>query len=238
MKTIETKMHRALLNDSIVLLPTYREPAGVKLVIRELRDIFDPFILVVDRPAGDYTGNNARKLGATVLTQKSKGKGAAIKDALEYLEYRRINHKYVIMMDADYTYPAKYIPEMIDVLESNPDVGMVCGRRPGSRNLDKYHLGNLLLRFAHLILNGITIQDPCTGLRIIRYDIMKNWRPKSKGFDIECEINHFINRIKGFKVVEIPIEYRIRIGEKKLSVKHGLTIFKRILLMCASRKVN
>jgi len=227
-----------ILNDSIVLLPTYREPAGVKLVIRELRDIFDPFILVIDRPAGDYTGNNARKMGATVLTQKSKGKGSAIGDALEFLEYSGLNHKYVIMIDADYTYPAKYIPEMIDVLESNPDVGMVCGRRPESRKLCIFHLGNLFLRFAHLILNGITIRDPCTGLRIIRYDIMKNWKPKSKGFDIECELNYFINKIKGFKIFEIPIEYRIRIGEKKLSIKHGLTIFKRMLLMCASRKVN
>jgi len=222
-----------ILNDSIVLLPTYREPAGVKLVIRELRDIFDPFILVIDRPAGDSTGYNARRLGATVLTQKSRGKGSAIRDALEFLEHRGLNHKYVIMIDADYTYPAKYIPEMIDVLESNPDIGMVCGRRPKSRDFDRFHLGNHLLRFAHIILNGITIQDPCTGLRIIRYDIMKNWRPESKGFDIECEINYFINKIKGFKVVEIPIEYRIRIGEKKLSVKHGLTIFKRMLLMRA-----
>ena len=224
---------KKILNDSIVLLPTYREPVGVKLVIRELRDIFDPFILVIDRPAGDPTGDNARKLGATVLTQKSRGKGSAISDALEYLESVRLNHKYLIMIDADYTYPAKHIPEMIDVLESNPDVGMVCGRRPKSRDFDRFHLGNHLLRFAHIILNGITIQDPCTGLRIIRYDLMKNWRPESRGFDIECEINHFINKIKGFKIVEIPIEYRIRIGEKKLSVKHGLTIFKRILLMRA-----
>ncbi len=222
---------KSVLNDSIVLLPAYEEPEGVKLVINELREFFDPFILVIDRPTGDSTGDNARKLGATVLTQKSKGKGSAIKDALEFLESSGLNHKYVIMIDADYTYPAKYIPEMIDVLESNPDVGMVCGRRPEGRKLCIYHLGNLFLRFAHLILNGITIKDPCTGLRVIRYDIIKNWRPKSEGFDIECEINHFINKIKGFNVVEIPIEYRIRIGEKKLSVKHGLTILKRILLM-------
>lgn len=222
---------KTILDDTIVFLPTYKEPEGVKLVIKELKDIFDPFILVIDRPTGDSTSDNAKKLGATVLTQKSKGKGSAIKDALEYLEHRRLNHKYVIMIDADYTYPAKYIPEMIDILESNPEVGMLCGRRPESRELDIYHIGNHLLTFAHRILNGINIKDPCTGLRIIRYDLIKNWRPKSKGFDIECEINHFINKIKGLNVVEIPIEYRDRIGEKKLSVRHGATILKRMLLM-------
>jgi len=222
---------KPFLNDTIVLLPTYKEPEGVKLVIKELRDTLDPFILVIDRPAEDYTGDNAKKLGVTVLTQESKGKGAAIKDALEYLEYRKLNHKYLIMIDADYTYPVKYIPEMIDILESNQEVGMVTGKRPRSRKLDMYHIGNHLLRYAHLLLNGIKIHDPFTGLRIIRFDIIKNWRPKSKGFDIECEINYFINKIKGFKVYEIPIEYRIRIGEKKLSVRHGATILKRILLM-------
>ena len=228
----------AIFNDSIVFLAAYKEPEGVKLVINELREFFNPFILVIDRPAGDSTGDNAKKLGATVLTQKSRGKGSAIKEALKFLGYIGMNHKYVIMIDAHYTYPTKYIPEMIDVLESNPDVGMVCGRRPESRNLCIYHLGNLFLRFAHLILNGITIKDPCTGLRVIRYDIIKNWRPKSKGFDIECEINHFINKIKGFNVVEIPIEYRSRIGEKKLGIRHGVTILKRMLIMRARRLVN
>lgn len=226
-----------ILNNTIVLLPTYKEPEGVKLVIKEIKDIFDPFILVIDRPTGDSTGDNAKKLGTTVLTQKSKGKGSAIKDALEYLEYRRLNHKYVIMIDADYTYPAKYIPNMIDILESNPDVGMVCGSRPESRKLDIYHLGNLLLRYAHRLLNGINLSDPFTGLRIIRFDIIKNWRPKSKGFDIECEINHFINKIKGLNVIEIPIEYRSRIGEKKLGIRHGFTILKRMLLMTIAFKL-
>jgi dolichol-phosphate mannosyltransferase len=221
-------------SDIIVILPTYKEPEGVKLVIKELVDVLDPFILVIDRPTGDSTGKNAEKLGATVLTQRGKGKGSAIREILEYLECRRLNHKYLIMMDADYTYPVKYIPKMIDILESNPDVGMVTGRRPESRKLDIYPLGNLLLRFAHFLFNGISIHDPFTGLRIIRFNLIKNWRPKSNGFDIECEINYFINKIKGFKVIEIPIEYRPRIGEKKLMIKHGATILKRILLMSLS----
>ncbi|GAH06250.1 unnamed protein product, partial [marine sediment metagenome] len=130
-----------VLNDAIVFLPTYKEPEGVKLVINELRDVFDPFILVIDRPTGDSTADNAEKLGATVLKQKSKGKGSAIKDAIEYLETVSLNHKYVIMIDADHTYPTHYIPEMVDILESNPTVGMVCGRRPATRELDIYHIG-------------------------------------------------------------------------------------------------
>ena len=36
---------------------------------------------------------------------------------------------YVVITDADYTYPAEYVTEMIRILEENPHVGMVCGNR-------------------------------------------------------------------------------------------------------------
>jgi hypothetical protein len=34
----------------------------------------------------------------------------------------------------------------------------------------------------------------------------------------------------GYRIVEIPIDYRIRLGEKKLKLRHGLGIMKRILV--------
>ena len=55
---------------------------------------------------------------------------------------------------------------------------------------------------------------------------------KSKGFDIEVELNHMVER-RGYTIREIPIRYRARLGEKKLNVSHGATILKRILLETA-----
>ena len=37
--------------------------------------------------------------------------------------------KYVTLIDADYTYPPKYLASMIKILEENPKIGMVCGNR-------------------------------------------------------------------------------------------------------------
>ena len=71
--------------------------------------------------------------------------------------------------------------------------------------------------------------DPLTGLRVIRWDIIKKWRPKSKGFDIEVELNHFIEK-QGYNIIEIPIGLRPRLGEKKLNILDGLTILKRIII--------
>jgi hypothetical protein len=141
--------------------------------------------------------------------------------------------KYVVLVDADYTYPASYLPKMITVLEENPRVGMVCGNRfEHELNLGRLHdilyFGNRLLAFTHNFFNGVELDDPLTGLRVVRWEILRDWKPKSKGFDIEVELNHQVER-KGFGIVEMPIEYRPRLGEKKLKLRHGLTILKRIL---------
>ena len=85
------------------------------------------------------------------------------------------------------------------------------------------------MAFAHNLLNGVTLNDPLTGLRVIRADILRDWAVRSKGFDVEVELNHQVER-QGFKIIEVPIKYRTRLGEKKLKIKHGATILKRILL--------
>jgi hypothetical protein len=66
----------------------------------------------------------------------------------------------------------------------------------------------------------------------VRSEILKGWTPRSKGFDIEVELNHHVER-RGYGILEIPIPYRPRLGEKKLKLRHGVTILKRIMLESA-----
>jgi biotin operon repressor len=122
---------------------------------------------------------------------------------------------------------------MIEILEQNPEAGMVCGNRFNSQLdnkalINRFYLGNKLLAFSHNVLNGITLHDPLTGLRVIRAEVLKNLKLKSSGFDIEVELNSIVQK-KGYKTVEVPIQYRQRLGEKKLKMKHGATIFKRMI---------
>ncbi len=81
---------------------------------------------------------------------------------------------------------------------------------------------------AHRVLNGVDMNDPLTGLRVVRWRILKGWKPRSKGFDIEAELNHRVERY-GYEIEEVPIPYRTRLGEKKLKLRHGLVIFRRIV---------
>jgi len=187
-------------------------------------------VLVIDGNSKDRTVEIAKNLGAEVTFQDGKGKGNAVAKALEKMES---NIKYIILTDADYTYPARYVPKMIEVLEKNPKVGMVCGNR-FSGNVEakavkkSFYFGNKILSLAHTILNSVSLKDPLTGLRVIRSEALKDWKVKSQGFDIEVELNHQIRK-SGFKTVELPIGYRKRLGQKKLKIKDGIVILRRIL---------
>jgi len=218
-----------------VVIAALNEAPGIGRTIAEIKDTLGEIpVLVVDGKSTDRTVEIAKNLGAKVVCQDGVGKGNALAKALEHANS---NVDYIILTDADYTYPAGYVPAMIRVLEENPLVGMVCGNRFNG-NVDEealhgvFNVGNRLLAFAHNMLNGEPLHDPLTGLRAIRAAVLRGWLVKSKGFDIEVELNHLVER-RGFAIREIPICYRARLGEKKLKVSHGVTILKRILMETA-----
>ncbi|MBC7131424.1 glycosyltransferase, partial [Candidatus Bathyarchaeota archaeon] len=214
-----------------VILPTLNEAEGLAATVMDIKQhLDDPYILVVDGNSTDETVQVAKALGLDVIFQDGVGKGNAIAKAIKSLKR---NPEYVVFIDADYTYPAEYIPIMIRILDTQPDVGMVCGNRFKKKislsslpNL--FYFGNRLLAFTHKLINGVGMQDPLTGLRAIRWKIIRGWQPKSEGFDVEAEMNYYVEK-QGYRIVEIPIHYRRRLGEKKLKLRHGLTILRRML---------
>jgi glycosyltransferase involved in cell wall biosynthesis len=214
-----------------LIVAALNEEQGIGLTLTEFLDNLNySSVLVVDGHSKDRTVEIAKNSGAEIAFQNGFGKGNAIAKALEQIDW---SAKYVVLTDADHTYPSEYTPKMIEILERNPQIGMVCGNRFNGNTDPKalrgpFYIGNKLLAFAHTLLNGISIHDPLTGLRVIRTEILRDWAVKSQGFDIEVELNSRVEK-KGYIIVEVPITYRQRLGEKKLKAKHGATILKRIL---------
>jgi dolichol-phosphate mannosyltransferase len=208
------------------------EEEGIGLTIAELHaHLGYPRVLVVDGKSTDRTVEVAKSMGADVIFQDGSGKGDAFAKALEYLDSEA---DYVVFIDADFTYPAEFVPKMIKILEQDHQVGMVIGNRfRGEMNSQKsltnpFYLGNRLLAFAQRTLNGFNLEDPLSGLRVVRREILEGWKPKSKGFDVEAEMNFRVEQ-KMYEIVETPIDYRDRLGEKKLKLRHGFGILKRII---------
>jgi glycosyltransferase involved in cell wall biosynthesis len=214
-----------------VLIAALNEEQGVGATISELAESIRAHrIIVVDGHSLDRTVEVAKNCGAEIFYQDGKGKGDAVAKAIQCIGP---DAEYVVITDADYTYPAEYLPEMIKILDEMPSVGMVCGNRFYNRpeetaSQSKFYYGNKLLAYAHSFFNGVNMRDPLTGLRVIRANILRKLKIKSKGFDIEVELNSQVAK-QGYNILEIPIGYRERLGEKKLKVKDGATIFKRII---------
>jgi dolichol-phosphate mannosyltransferase len=152
-----------------VVIATLNEEQGIGPTLQEMQGVLhDSRFIVVDGNSVDKTIEIAKNMGADVLLQEGKGKGLAMSQG-----FRMYKSDYVVFTDADYTYPAEYVPKMIQILEQDRKVGMVIGNRFKSVGVDRsfrnpFYVGNKLLAFAQLVMNGVKLSDPLSGLRVVR----------------------------------------------------------------------
>lgn len=207
------------MKDVTVLLPTYQEEEAIGKVIDEVRAVLpDCKILVAYTPGMDGTVDVLRQKKVEWITEPRRGKGHAVQHAVRF-----ISSDYVVMLDADYTYPATYIPELLDNLE---DVAM--GYRQymdGGAMSSVNFFGNKVLSLIASILYGRRVRDVCTGMWGFRKDVLDRFALESGGFMLEADL--FVNSVRGkCKISQIPIRYRKRQGDSmsKLRVVDGVKI--------------
>jgi len=227
------------LEKTTVIIPTLNEAEGIGPTITEvLKEVDDPRIIVIDANSVDETREIAAELGATVLRQSGSGKGDAVAQALRHVPK---DTKWLAMTDGDYTYPFSIVPSVIRLMKGRPDVAMVTGNKSHKPRTfqahlkklltDRYYLEDQVFTLLHRLLNGAHMQDPFTGLRVIRYECIKDFQPKARKFDIEVEINHYILKTTRSKVIEVPITLRKRLGGSKYSFSDSFEIFHRMVVM-------
>ena len=96
------------------IIATLNEEKGIGPTLAELKEVLeDSTYLIVDGNSIDRTVEIAKEMGAEVVFQEGSGKGDAIAKAIKHVDS---NVKYVVFIDADFTYPAKCVPEMIQIL--------------------------------------------------------------------------------------------------------------------------
>jgi glycosyl transferase family 2 len=221
----------------LILLPTLNEEKGLEATLRDipfgdLRALgFEPRVLVVDGHSTDATVVVAHSLGAMVITQTGKGKGAAVREGMDWAAARGFPH--VIVADADFTYPGSALPAMATLLEAGSD--LVIGiRRPDRHAMSNprglvHRLGNACLNFLAGYLSRGPVLDICSGLWGIHSSAVPQLDLVSEGFDIEAEA--FVKAFRrGMAISQVPVVYRDRIGEAKLhAFQDGARILFSIL---------
>ena len=171
----------------LVLIPAYRERAGIRRVVTEVAQTC-PNVLVIDDGSGDGTDHEAEAAGAIVLRQTSnQGKGAALARGFAYAQ----EHGYsaVITMDADGQHSPEDLPNFIRCFREE-EADVIVGNRmadtsvmPWNRKLTNWYMSWLLSRAA-----GQMIPDSQNGYRLYRTEVLRQVSTESTGFAAESEI--------------------------------------------------
>jgi glycosyltransferase involved in cell wall biosynthesis len=211
-----------------IVLPALKEEATIGKVIDEIprqalaQKGYDVSILVVDGNSPDRTREIAEEKGAQVIIEPRKGKGRAMKTA-----FQAVDASFVFMLDADYTYPATHILEMLDQLRDGSHV-VIGSRLKGKIEkgaMSRLNLiGNHLLTLMANILHGGKTSDLCTGFWGFRSEVLEDLNLSADGFDFEADLFIQISR-SGYSIAHVPIIYRRRPTKQKLnSLRDGLRI--------------
>lgn len=199
-----------------VIIPAYNEEGAMRTTVEDVRQHLNDAgieheIIVVDDGSTDNTFEEAKASGARVLSnQVNSGYGAALKRGV-----RSAQHEYVAILDADGTYPARYLPEMLEMCREQDmvvgDRGAAMANVPLIRRPAKWILNNFASFLAERKLNDLN-----SGLRVFRTSELVPFLPLlPQGFSFTTTITLCMSA-NGKRMIYTPIEYGKRVGKSKI----------------------
>ncbi|ANT61242.1 hypothetical protein AYJ57_13200 [Salipiger sp. CCB-MM3] len=235
MKDTETKDYADLPHSDekrfglSVVVPAFNEEGSLGKTIEEIRAVLEATdipseIIVVDDGSEDGTRQEALDAGVILeVNPGNLGYGASLKRGINRSQY-----DYVAILDADSTYPPRYLPEMFALAQ---DADMVVGDRGGAMNNVP-----LIRRPAKRVLNGLAnflaerkLNDLNSGLRVMRKSKVLPFFPLlPSGFSFTTTIT-LCMACTDLRLIYIPIEYRKRVGTSKIRPGHFVNFIILVL---------
>ena len=199
-----------------IIVPAFNEAKAIGATVAALKSMLSGAgvngeIVVVDDGSKDGTGDAAEAAGVRVIRlEENVGYGFALKTGIA-----ATNSRYVAIIDADGTYPAEKIPEML-LLCRNADM-VVGDRGTAMRNVP------LIRRPPKWILNTLAnllarrrIPDLNSGLRVFKRDSLERFvqlLPDGFSFTTTITLSMICSNLR---VVYTPITYAKRVGQSSM----------------------
>jgi glycosyltransferase involved in cell wall biosynthesis len=203
-----------------VLMPAYNEVDTLaEIVERVLALPIYKEIVIINDGSTDGTAEVANKLASfqviVVHQAKRQGKGAAIRKGLEFA-----SGEVVVIQDSDLEYDPNDLISLIKPIEAGR-ASVVYGVRVLESQKKTMQWGNRFVTFLTNLLYGQNLKDMETCYKMMRLEIALSLDMTCRGFDIEAEITAKLLRA-GHKIHELPIRYKARRENKKLSPLSGV----------------
>jgi len=213
-----------------IVIPALNEEGAIREIVEEIRKILSSAgraheIIVVDDGSSDRTGEIARHAGADVVRHPHNvGYGRSLKDGIA-----AARHDVVVIIDADGTYPAAEIVNLLSKFDEGFD--MVVGRRTGPAYSGSF-LKAPLREFLRLLVEFTSsrkIPDINSGFRVFRRNHAILFEPRlcdTFSYTTSLTLAFMMN---GCFVGYQPVAYLPRVGKSKVRlVKDSLKTLQYI----------
>ena len=220
-----------------VVFPAYNEEGYIRPAVD---DFFIPSvvdeIVVVDNNSRDRTAEEVRRTRARLVNETRQGYGFALQRGLH-----EATGDIVILAEPDGTFIGR---DVLKLLAYADDFDMVCGTRT-TRELvwDQANMcwflrmGNwTVAKMLQMLYGGPSLSDCGCTLRLTHRAALERIRG-----DLTVGGSHFLPEMvilalkQGLKVIEVPVNYRGRVGESKITgnlkgtLKTGFNMISLIL---------
>ena len=215
-----------------VIIPAYNEADSIPHVIKDIPSIVEE-IIVVSNNSSDSTEENAKKAGATVLQENNRGYGYACLKGMNYISDKEEKPDIIVFLDGDYSdYPEELEKLVTPIIKD--DVDFVIGarvkrlREKGSMTMPQI-FGNWLATFLMKLMFNAKFSD-LGPFRAIKYDklLALKMEDKTYGWTVEMQLKALKQKLS---YVEVPVNYRNRIGISKVSGTVKGAIFAGIKIL-------
>jgi len=202
-----------------VIIPAFNEQDAIGNVIDDIPKDWVRDIIVADNNSKDDTSAVAKSHGATIVFQANSGYGNACLKALEYVAQKEIKPDIIVFLDGDYADFPEEIPQLVaPILKEQMD--MVIGSR-AIGDLEKGAMtpqqifGNWLATTLIKYIYKYQFTD-LGPFRAIKYDSLLALKmiDQNYGWTVEMQVKAAQQKMK---CTEIPVKYRVRIGQSKVS---------------------
>ena len=197
-----------------LIIPAYNEEDAIGEVVREVPREVVSRVIVVDNASTDGTGRAAREAGAEVVREKRRGYGSACLAGVCALKDAEV----VVFLDGDRSDDPREIQLLIDpILEGRADfvIGSRIGRMERGALTPQQLAGNRIATTLIKLLYGVRLAD-LGSFRALRREALESLGMSnlSYGWPVEMVVKA---AKRGYRIAEVPITYRRRIGESKVS---------------------
>jgi glycosyltransferase involved in cell wall biosynthesis len=209
-----------------IVFPCYNEESNIKRAIEDFSSIkFVDEVIVVDNNSSDSSAQEIKKTNAKYILETKQGYGAALMRGM-----KEATGDIIITAEPDNSFMGK---DIIKLLVYADDFEVVFGTRTSktliwnNAKMD-WHLrvGNWgVAKFLEYLHNGPCLTDVGCTMKLIKRPAYENIKHKLSVHGSHFSPEFMIHSIRSkAKCVEVPVNYRERIGSSKITSDTGKAI--------------